>query len=107
MTGDTMTVTGKTLGENVDKWQVKHKKDWEGQDIIRPVSNPIKKTGHIRQVNLTLWDSSIAYRSWCRQNPQGKPRTGRRRRQDHRQGGSDLFGQMPSIRRRGLVCPCH
>ncbi|KAJ9122171.1 hypothetical protein QFC24_004400 [Naganishia onofrii] len=48
MTGNTMTVTGKTLGENVDRWQVKHKKDWEGQDIIRPVSNPIKKTGHIR-----------------------------------------------------------
>ncbi|PVU86438.1 hypothetical protein BB560_006714 [Smittium megazygosporum] len=42
--GNCMTVTGKTLAENV--------KDLpgliEGQDIIRPVSNPIKPTGHLR-----------------------------------------------------------
>lgn len=50
MTGDTKTVTGKTLGENVDKWMITHGKDWEGQDVIRPVNNPIKKTGHIRCV---------------------------------------------------------
>lgn len=48
MTGDTMTVTGKTLGENVDRWMVKHGKMWEGQQVIRPPTNPIKKTGHIR-----------------------------------------------------------
>lgn len=48
MTGDEKTVTGKTLGENVDKWMVKHGKDWEGQEIIRPLDNPIKETGHIR-----------------------------------------------------------
>jgi dihydroxy-acid dehydratase len=42
--GSIMTVTGKTLAENV--------KDWPsldpGQKIIRPLSNPIKATGHIR-----------------------------------------------------------
>jgi dihydroxy-acid dehydratase len=48
MTGDTKTVTGKTLGENVDRWMNKYEKLWEGQDVIRPIENPIKETGHIR-----------------------------------------------------------
>lgn len=48
MNGNTLTVTGKTLGENVDKWQEKWGKKWDGQDIIRPVNNPIKSSGHIR-----------------------------------------------------------
>ncbi|HSI69306.1 MAG TPA: dihydroxy-acid dehydratase [Gillisia sp.] len=42
--GDCLTVTGKTLAENL--------KDVpslaEGQEIIKPVEQPIKKTGHIR-----------------------------------------------------------
>ncbi|KAI9145684.1 dihydroxy-acid dehydratase [Paraphysoderma sedebokerense] len=42
--GDCLTVTGKTLGENL--------KDLPGltpgQDIIRPLSNPLKNTGHIQ-----------------------------------------------------------
>lgn len=50
MTGNEKTVTGKTLGENVDKWMVEHGKHWEGQQIIRPVNNPIKSSGHIRSV---------------------------------------------------------
>jgi len=42
--GNTMTVTGKTLGENLEKAA-----DLPyGQDVIRPLSNPIKATGHIR-----------------------------------------------------------
>lgn len=42
--GNTMTVTGKTLGENLEKAaDLPH-----GQDVIRPISNPIKSTGHIR-----------------------------------------------------------
>ncbi|KAK4624213.1 Putative dihydroxy-acid dehydratase, mitochondrial [Fulvia fulva] len=42
--GSRMTVTGKTLKENVEKAA-----DFPGdQDIIRPISNPIKKTGHIQ-----------------------------------------------------------
>ncbi|HCS53495.1 dihydroxy-acid dehydratase [Rubinisphaera sp.] len=44
ITGDCMTVTGKTLAENVaDLPGLK-----EGQKIVRPISDPIKKTGHIR-----------------------------------------------------------
>ncbi|KAK9180295.1 hypothetical protein WN943_029503 [Citrus x changshan-huyou] len=42
--GDCMTVTGKTLAENAKTFP--HLS--EGQDIIRPLSNPIKKTGHIQ-----------------------------------------------------------
>lgn len=48
--GNILTVTGKTLGENLDRWASKpeHQKMWEGQQIIRPMNNPIKETGHIR-----------------------------------------------------------
>ena len=42
--GDCMTCTGKTLAENVaDLPGLK-----DGQSIVRPVNEPIKKTGHIR-----------------------------------------------------------
>ncbi|GAA5912908.1 hypothetical protein JCM8208_002078 [Rhodotorula glutinis] len=42
--GDIMTVTGKTLAENLDPLPgLKH-----GQDVIRPLDKPIKSTGHIR-----------------------------------------------------------
>ncbi len=44
MTGDCMTVTGKTLGENLES--VPPLK--EGQTIIQPVEKPIKTTGHIQ-----------------------------------------------------------
>ncbi|ORZ02187.1 dihydroxy-acid dehydratase [Syncephalastrum racemosum] len=42
--GDQMTVTGKSLAENL------HKNPGlpTGQDIIRPLSNPIKATGHLQ-----------------------------------------------------------
>mgnify|MGYP000103173997 CR=1 FL=1 len=42
--GDCLTVTGKTLAENVAEVPGLP----EGQEIVRPVSNPIKKTGHLR-----------------------------------------------------------
>jgi dihydroxy-acid dehydratase len=42
--GDCLTVTGKTLGENLAN--VAHLSS--GQEIIRPLENPIKATGHIR-----------------------------------------------------------
>ena len=42
--GDCLTVTGKTLAENLADLPGLQ----EGQEIIRPVSNPIKKTGHLR-----------------------------------------------------------
>ncbi|WP_445384941.1 dihydroxy-acid dehydratase [Robiginitalea sp. IMCC44478] len=42
--GDCLTVTGKTLAENL-----KEVPDLsEGQEVIRPLSNPIKQTGHLR-----------------------------------------------------------
>ncbi|ORX36440.1 dihydroxy-acid/6-phosphogluconate dehydratase [Kockovaella imperatae] len=48
MTGDQMTVTGKTLGENCERWFEKHGHKWKDQKVIRPLSDPIKSTGHIR-----------------------------------------------------------
>lgn len=44
LTGDCLTVTGKTLAENLE--DLPGLKD--GQDIIHSVSKPIKKTGHLR-----------------------------------------------------------
>ncbi len=44
MDGSCMTVTGKTLAENLA--EVPSMKD--GQKIVRPVNNPIKESGHIR-----------------------------------------------------------
>ena len=42
--GDCLTVTGKTLAENL-----KEVPDLsEGQEVIRPLNNPIKQTGHLR-----------------------------------------------------------
>lgn len=42
--GNCITVTGKTLGENIEKAaELK-----EGQKIIFPLSSPIKKTGHLQ-----------------------------------------------------------
>ncbi len=42
--GDCLTVTGKTIAENLA--EVPSLK--EGQELIKPLSNPIKETGHIR-----------------------------------------------------------
>ncbi len=42
--GDCLTVTGKTLAENVESLPGLK----EGQDVIYPVSKPLKATGHIR-----------------------------------------------------------
>nr|XP_023927449.1 dihydroxy-acid dehydratase, chloroplastic-like [Quercus suber] len=42
--GDCLTVTGKTLAENAASFPPLA----TGQDIIRPLENPIKKTGHIQ-----------------------------------------------------------
>ncbi len=44
ITGDCMTVTGKTLAENLAEVPGLN----EGQDIIHPVAKPIKATGHLR-----------------------------------------------------------
>lgn len=42
--GDCLTVTGKTLAENLEKVKALDEK----QDIVHPLSNPIKKSGHIQ-----------------------------------------------------------
>lgn len=42
--GDCMTVTGKTVAENLEALPGLAK----GQEVIRPLSKPIKKTGHIQ-----------------------------------------------------------
>ncbi|KAJ1026875.1 hypothetical protein NDA16_002171 [Ustilago loliicola] len=42
--GDVMTVTGKTMRENLADVEPL---EFETQDIIRPLSNPIKTTGHL------------------------------------------------------------
>ncbi len=44
MNGDCMTVTGKTINENLA--QLPDLTD--GQDVVHPLSDPIKETGHIR-----------------------------------------------------------
>ncbi len=44
LNGDCITVTGKTLGENIEKVSDMS----EGQKIIMPISSPIKKTGHLQ-----------------------------------------------------------
>jgi len=44
--GDCLTVTGKTLAENLaDVPDLE-----EGQDVIKPLNNPIKATGHLRML---------------------------------------------------------
>lgn len=44
LNGDCMTVTGKTLAENLAELPELA----DGQDIIKPVAEPIKRTGHIQ-----------------------------------------------------------
>jgi dihydroxy-acid dehydratase len=44
LNGDCMTVTGKTMRENLEALPGLT----EGQDIVRPLSNPLKATGHIQ-----------------------------------------------------------
>ncbi|STD03837.1 Dihydroxy-acid dehydratase [Chryseobacterium carnipullorum] len=43
--GDCLTVTGKTIAENLEHVP---SLDFTKQKIIRPLSNPIKETGHLR-----------------------------------------------------------
>lgn len=43
--GDCLTVTGKTIAENLEQAA---DLDFQAQDIIRPVSNPVKSTGHLQ-----------------------------------------------------------
>jgi dihydroxy-acid dehydratase len=44
LVGDCLTITGKTIAENLKDLPGLTK----GQDVVRPISDPIKSTGHIR-----------------------------------------------------------
>ncbi|KAI0346040.1 dihydroxy-acid dehydratase [Trametopsis cervina] len=47
--GNNLTVTGSTLGENLERWVHKHGElSFAEQDVIRPLEKPIKETGHLR-----------------------------------------------------------
>jgi len=55
--GDCLTVTGRTLGENLESAPGLS----EGQKVVFPISNPIKKTGHIQILRGNLApDSAVA-----------------------------------------------
>jgi dihydroxy-acid dehydratase len=56
--GSQMTVTGKTLAENLhDVPDLR----FDNQDVLRPLSNPIKSTGHITILRGNLApDSAVA-----------------------------------------------
>ncbi|KAJ3553837.1 hypothetical protein NM688_g3406 [Phlebia brevispora] len=47
--GNNMTVTGLTLGENLERWTHKYGElSFTEQNVIRPLEKPIKETGHLR-----------------------------------------------------------
>ncbi|KAI0335944.1 dihydroxy-acid and 6-phosphogluconate dehydratase [Cubamyces sp. BRFM 1775] len=47
--GNNLTVTGRTLGENLERWTHEHGElEFTRQDVIRPLEKPIKETGHLR-----------------------------------------------------------
>ncbi len=46
--GNNMTVTGLTLGENLERWTHKYGELDDTQKVIRPLDKPIKETGHLR-----------------------------------------------------------
>lgn len=58
--GNTLTVTGRTLGENLDRWTHEHGELPTNQDVIRPLDKPIKTTGHLRY-SLFLFKLIILY----------------------------------------------
>jgi dihydroxy-acid dehydratase len=60
--GNNITVTGTTLGENLERWVHKHGELSSSQDVIRPLDKPIKATGHIRFVPSSLGASAFFQR---------------------------------------------
>jgi len=47
--GNNITVTGLSLGENLERWVHKYGElAFTDQDVIRPLEKPIKETGHLR-----------------------------------------------------------
>lgn len=56
--GNNMTVTGKTLGENLEQWTHKYGELDSTQDVIRPLDNPLKQTGHLRYTFIYITSNS-------------------------------------------------
>ncbi|TCD62679.1 hypothetical protein EIP91_006572 [Steccherinum ochraceum] len=49
--GNNITVTGKTLGENLEQWTHQYGElSFSEQKVIHPLEQPIKETGHLRSV---------------------------------------------------------
>lgn len=46
--GEHMTVTGRTLRENCERWVAERGPMPKDQDVLLPIENPIKESGHIR-----------------------------------------------------------
>ena len=63
--GNNMTVTGRTLGENLEQWTHKYGELDSRQDVIRPLDNPIKSSGHIRYVRYLLFFASVPLHTLC------------------------------------------
>ena len=61
--GNNITVTGNTLGENIERWVHKYGELSPTQDVIRPLDKPIKKTGHIRSAFLAISRSTFPHPS--------------------------------------------
>ncbi|MDB4310375.1 dihydroxy-acid dehydratase, partial [Akkermansiaceae bacterium] len=79
--GDCMTVTGKTMAENLANSPLEYP---EGQDVIRPFSNPVKKDSHLRILYGNLAPTgSVAKIS----GKEGLTFTGRARVFDSEEGG--------------------
>jgi len=56
--GSQLTVTGKTLAENLEDVE---ELTFDNQDVIRPLENPIKQTGHLTILRGNLCpDSAVA-----------------------------------------------
>ncbi|MDB4320014.1 dihydroxy-acid dehydratase [bacterium] len=100
--GDCMTVTGKTMAENLANSPLEYP---EGQDIIRPLSNPVKKDSHLRILYGNLAPTgSVAKIS----GKEGLTFTGRARVFDSEEGGMKAIlageivaGDVIVIRREG------
>ena len=78
LNGDCLTVTGKTIAENLKNLPGLK----SGQSVFMPLEKPIKPNGHIRILS-------------------GQPRARRRGGQDHRQGGPDVLRPRARVRLRG------
>lgn len=85
--GDQMTVTGRTHNQNLK--DMNHPGLTEGQEVIRPLSNPIKPTGHLQ----------IMYGNLCPLGGVAKI-TGK-------EGETFTVSCLCSCLLRTLCCPCH